>query len=101
MKTASKTTPHSRVSLRHSELAYILGALAETMEEQRTPHTATDGRRIARLHSRLLAVFEGKATPCYAVRQDGAVVAARDPGAVVIPAHGLATMLRQMGAAHG
>jgi|LNFM01.2.fsa_nt_gb hypothetical protein len=89
---------HYRVSLRHNEICLILGALAETLEEQRQPYTGLQLRQLTRLHRRLGACVRAP-EPDYAMRADGAVVCARDRRIVVVQAPSLADQLRQMGGA--
>lgn len=88
MKKPTKPAPF-RVDLSNLDMAFILGALAETLEEKRQPYTGPDCRRLARLHSRLDAIFSGsRSGRDYAVRRDGAVVYARNPSHVLAPPEG-------------
>lgn len=98
MENSTRKPRHYRVSLTPTELARILGALAETIEEQRHQCTRSERARLVHLHTRLGAVL-GLDQPDYQTTSQGSVVAARNPAQVIAP--GLAGMLLHMGARHG
>lgn len=99
MKTSPSKPRSQRVSLSGHELGLILGALAETLEEKRTPYTRVDLARLVRLHRRLELLNHG-AEHDYALR-NGAVVAARDPSQVISSASAVAPGWSQLAASHG
>lgn len=82
-KPRSKARSH-RVSLNDQELLLVLGALAETLEERRQSYRRVDLARLVRLHRRLDVLALGF-DPEYVMR-DGAVVSARNPEVVIVPA---------------
>lgn len=73
-----------QLDLSEDELLLLLGATAETIEEQRHPYGRSDLARLVGLHNRLNLIW-GETVPDYATK-DGAVVLALNPDKVIVPA---------------